>query len=118
MDISEETYVITFDDREYGGTGFDSYSVSSDQVLPQGGAELLDRLREMMAEPFEEKEPDDVYILDLNDDRLYSGPDNSDEEIGLLLQGEWIYEDGEDELIVDVSGPGSIDLYRHFAGME
>ena len=103
------TYItLIYDNSAIGGYRQESYSISYDDKIPEGGYDILNKLRDRIASSKDESMMIETYLLpDIDNDkkRIYTGKDirNSDDEIMDLLRGYW--RDKEDDAYLDLYRP-------------
>ena len=89
------TYInLLYDNSAIGGYRETSYTISYDDKIPEGGYDILNKLRDRIASGKDESMMIETYLLpDIDNDekRIYTGKEigNTDEEIQELLRGFW-----------------------------
>ncbi|MBR4421250.1 MAG: hypothetical protein IKS69_01790 [Erysipelotrichaceae bacterium] len=93
------TYInLAYDNSAVGGPKYESYTIDYDDVIPEGGYDILNQLRNILSTCKSEERMIETYLMLRNDGketRIYTGKeiDNTDEEIKELLKGYWKNED-------------------------
>ena len=111
LDAPSSSISMVFDDTETGGRGRASSRISYDNVIPDGGYDVLKEFKDMFSAVIREKELTETYLV-YDGEKLYSGREiaNADEEAELFLSGYWrsvrmeVYRDGAEPEITEYTG--------------
>ena len=89
MDASSSSVSLIYDDSAIGGSEYEIYGISYDDMIPKGGMEILEGFTGLLGDAVK-GDLIDTY-LEADDRKIRTGREirNSDEEIGLLLTGDW-----------------------------
>ena len=90
LDAPSSSISLSFNDSEYGGWRNESYSISYENVIPEGGYEVLNGFVSLIGS-YEKKENLIGTYLDDDGEQIFTGKDieNTDEEVGKLITGYW-----------------------------
>lgn len=82
---------LSYDDSAVGGSKYESFDISYENVIPENGREVLDDFVKLISNEFKEDKLIGTY-LELDDKKVFTGKtiENSDEEIYQLLNGYWV----------------------------
>jgi len=91
LDAPTTSIGLAFDDSAFGGWKQQSFRISYDNVVPEGGYDILNGLSSLLHSFIREEDLSEMYILGDDGEKIYtgSGVENSDDEIRLLLCGYW-----------------------------
>lgn len=90
LDAPSTDIALVFDDTAYGGNSYHTCRISFDNVIPEGGWDILNGLVSLLRSCAAGSEMTDTYVLsDGNEVRTGRDISNSDEEIAALITGFW-----------------------------
>ena len=89
---------LIFDDTETGGYRQSSSWINYDNVMPEGGYDILNEFVSLLRSYIHKENLRDAYFMD-DGKRITTGreTDNTDEEISALVSGYWLCSDGDEE---------------------
>ncbi len=89
MDAPSSGITLIYDDSVRGASEYEIYGISYDNVIPEGGMDILKGFTDLLNKAVKEDYSD--TFLDHNGQQIRTGREisNSDEEIGALLTGNW-----------------------------
>ena len=96
LDAPETSLTFIYDETDLGGSAYETYTISFDNVIPEGGREILWDFAKTLGEAALEENCLDRYF-EWNGDRIEIGRDkpNTEEEIALLVSGYWTEPGGD-----------------------
>ncbi|MCR4951347.1 MAG: hypothetical protein K6A40_08510 [Solobacterium sp.] len=88
LDAPSTSLIMRFDDHQ-------SYTISDDRELPDGGGKILDHVEQLIRSAAREEKMKEFYLQEWNEDPVYTGRDDilDDDTAKWTLQGYWRCED-------------------------
>ena len=98
LDAPSSSIGLVFNDEEYGGWKREYYSISYENVVPEGGYDVLNGFVSLIGS-YAKKENLIRTYLECDDKQIFTGRDieNSEEEIEELIKGYWMSEELGDD---------------------
>lgn len=101
LDAPSESLTLVYDDSALGGSSYNTFRISYDNVFPQGGGAVLQDFLNTIQAFVSSGDLMDQYFL-INGERVVTGrdTDNTDDEIGTLVSGYWLETEEETGMLL------------------